>query len=188
MKKANTVMQSIVNTSQGAKVKITSTKPSLSDTDILDLAVQAGNATVGVADAQALLASTSEVLNKVIANLKNGGFKIVDLRSKEKSTVEGKQCSLFKSAFIDAVISAGKTEKTASIYYDAVALALKTGKPVDLNPAKKSGGAKKSNEDKAPVPFADLLAKVYNHLDFEKTLSESAQAEIVKILVAKKYL
>lgn len=188
MKKVNNVMQSIVKTSQGAKVKITSAKPSLSDNDILDLAIQAGKATVGVGDAQALLASTSEVLNEVIANLKNGGFKIVDLRSKEKSTVEGKQCALFKSAFIDAVIDAGKTEKTASIYYDAVALALKTGKPVDLNPAKKSGGAKKSSEDKAPTPMVDLLAKVYNHLDFEKTLSESAQKEIVAYLVAKKYL
>ena len=188
MKKANNnVMQSIVNTSQGAKVKITSAKPSLSDSDITDLAIQAGTASVGVSDAHALLASTSEVLNKVITNLKNGGFKIVDLRSKEKSTIEGKQCALFKSAFIDAVVDAGKTEKTAGIYYDAVALALKTGKPVDLNPAKKSG-AKKSGEDKAPTPMVELLAKVYNNLDFEKVLSENAQKEIVAYLVAKKYL
>jgi hypothetical protein len=190
MKKAtqSNVMQSIVNTSQGAKVKITSVKPSLSDSDITDLAVQAGKASVGVSDAHALLASTSEVLNKVIANLKSGGFKIVDLRSKEKSTVEGKQCALFKSAFIDAVVDAGKTEKTAGIYYDAVALALKTGKPVDLNPAKKSGAKKSGDADKNPVAIVDLLAKIYNHPDYEKTLNDATQKDIEAVLLAKKYL
>jgi hypothetical protein len=189
MKKQSNVMQSIVNTSQGAKVKITSIKPSLSDSDITDLAVQAGKASVGVSDAHSLLASTSEVLNKVITNLKSGGFKVVDLRSKEKSTVEGKQCALFKSAFIDAVVDAGKTQKTADIYYDAVALALKTGKPVDLNPAKKSGGAKKSGDaDKTPVAIVELLAKIYNHPDYEKTLNDATQKDIEAVLVAKKYL
>ena len=187
-KKQNPVMQSIVNTSQGAKVKITSSKPSLTNQDILDLAVQAGNAVVGVGDAQALLTSTSEVLDKVIANLKNGGFKPLDLRSKEGKGPQGEQTRIFKTAFIDSVIEAGKTDKTASIYYDAVILALKTGKPVNLNPAKKSGGAKKSGEDKSPVAIVDLLAKVYNHLDYEKTLSENTRKEIEAILVAKKYL
>ena len=190
MKKAtqSNVMQSIVNTSQGAKVKITSTKPSLSDSDITDLAIQAGSASAKVADAHSLLASTSEVLNKVITNLKSGGFKIVDLRSKEKSTVEGKQCALFKSAFIDAVVDAGKTEKTAGIYYDAVALALKTGKPVDLNPAKKSGAKKSGDADKTQVAIVELLAKIYNHPDYEKTLNDAAQKNIEEVLVAKKYL
>ena len=186
--KQSNAITAMVKTSQGATVKVVSAKPSLSDADVLDLAVQAGNATVGVGDAQALLASTSETLNKVITNLKNGGFKIVDLRSKEKSTIEGKQCALFKSAFIDAVVDAGKTEKTASIYYDAVALAFKTGKPVDLNPAKKSGGAKKSGDDKSPVAIVDLLAKIYNHPDYEKTLSDATQKNIESVLLAKKYL
>jgi hypothetical protein len=186
--KQSNAITAMVKTSQGATVKMVSAKPSLSDADVLDLAVQAGNASAGVADAHALLASTSEVLNKVITNLKNGGFKIVDLRSKEKSTVEGKQCALFKSAFIDAVVDAGKTEKTAGIYYDAVALAFKTGKPVDLNPAKKSGGAKKSGDDKSPVAIVDLLAKIYNHPDYEKTLSDATQKNIESVLLAKKYL
>ena len=65
---------------------------------------------------------------------------------------------------------------------------MKTGKPVNLNPAKKSGGAKKSGDDKSPVAIVDLLAKVYNHLDYEKTLSENTRKEIEAILIAKKYL
>lgn len=186
--KQTNAIATMVKTSQGATVKVVSAKPSLSDSDITDLAVQAGKASVGVSDAHALLASTSEVLNKVITNLKNGGFKIVDLRSKEKSTVEGKQCALFKSAFIDAVVDAGKTEKTAGIYYDAVTLALKTGKDVDLNPAKKSGAKKSGDADKTPVAIIDLLAKLYNHPDYEKTLNSTSQKDIEAILLAKKYL
>jgi hypothetical protein len=190
MKKAtqSNAIATMVKTSQGATVKVVSAKPSLSDSDITDLAIQAGSASAKVADAHTLLASTSEVLNKVITNLKNGGFKIVDLRSKEKSTVEGKQCALFKSAFIDAVVDAGKTEKTAGIYYDAVALALKTGKPVDLNPAKKSGAKKSGDADKTQVAIVELLAKIYNHPDYEKTLNDATQKNIEEVLVAKKYL
>jgi len=183
--KQTNAIATMVKTSQGATVKVVSAKPSLSDSDLLSLASQAGTASVGVSNAELALSSTSEVLNKVITNLKNGGFIPADLRSKEGKGAQGAQTRLFKAAFIDTVITAGKTEKTAQLYYDAVSASIKSGKPVNLNPAK--SGAKNTG-DKKPVAILDLLAKVFNHADFEKRFSTTAQSEIEKMLVAGKYL
>ena len=107
--KQTNAIATMVKTAQGATVKVVSAKPSLSDADLLSLASQAGTASVGVNNAELVLATTSEVLNKVITNLKNGGFIPADLRSKEGKGAQGAQTRLFKQGFIDTVLTAGKT-------------------------------------------------------------------------------
>jgi len=167
------VINSIIKTSQGANVKVQSSKPSLTSSESLDLVCDSAKFVVAYKDAEGKQASALESLNKSIANLHNGGVRFEDGRKKDQTTATAKQ------AFIDSLggkFSKSYTQDIWELFFKAVnsGKALKT-----LNKTRNSKGAK---TEKAEGLIINLLVKLYNHTDFEDTLSDEVQAEIIDIL------
>ena len=175
----NTV-STIITSAQGAKVKTVSAQSSLTNPEVLTLAGESAKAYMG-------FVSASESLNAVIEKAHKAGLRLVDTRNTKANSAKAiEQTKLFKSAFIDTVKGAGKSDKTAQNYYELVAKGINTGKGItSTNPS--MGKAKGKGKDKNPPAFLDVLAKVYNHADFE-TLSDIAQGEIEELLSEGGYI
>lgn len=170
------VIASLVTTSQGAKVKVVSDKPSLSGSEILDLVADSGKHIVSYKQAGDTMSSCLESLNKDIACLHNGGVRLQDGRSKDKQTL------VIKTALMDSLGNLSKSYKQDiwEMYFKAV----NSGKP--LKGLNKSRNSDKVKKEKDPVDFASVLAKVYNHADFD-SLSMTAQDEIKDLLLEAGY-
>jgi len=174
---SKSVIANIVTTSQGAKVKVVSDKPSLSGSEILDLVADSGKHIVSYKQAGDTMSSCLESLNKDIACLHNGGVRLQDGRSKDKQTL------VIKTALMDSLGNLSKSYKQDiwEMYFKAV----NSGKPLKgLN--KSRNNSDKVKKEKDPVDFASVLAKVYNHADFD-SLSLSTQDEIKDLLLEAGY-
>jgi uncharacterized protein YifE (UPF0438 family) len=174
MKTASKVIETIVTTSQGAKVKTQSTKASLTSLEILDLVTDSGSQVLAFKKAGDAQAKSLDALNQKIQALHNGGVRFEDGRKKDPQTASA------KSAFIDSLgddVSKTYKQDIWELFFKAVnsGKALKT-----LNKSRnKQDGAK---GQKSESPIINILVKLYNHSDFETMLSDEVQAEIVDIL------
>jgi|GEM_PF-4552111 len=167
------VINSIVKTSAGAIVKVQSTKPSLTSSETLDLIHDSAKFVVAYKASSDGMASALENLNKSIACLHNGGVRFEDGRKKDQATATA------KSAFLDSLGNLSKSYKQDiwELYFKAVnsGKALKT-----LNKSRNSGkGAKTEKTESAII---NILVKLYNHSDFDDTLSDEVKDEILDIL------
>ena len=167
------VISSIIKATSGATVKVTSTKPSLTSSESLDLIHDSAKYVLAYKDAGDKQVSALESLNKAISNLHNGGIRFEDGRKKDQATATA------KAAFIDSLGTLSKSYKQDiwELFFKAVnsGKALKT-----LNKSRNSGKGAKS--EKVEGSIVNLLVKLYNHSEFESELSDEVQAEILDIL------
>ena len=167
------VINTIVKTSQGATVKVSSDKPSLSGSEILDLVQDSAKQVLAYKSATDSQVSSLELLNEKIACLHNGGVRLQDGRSKDKQTL------VIKTAFIDSLGNLSKSYKQDQ--WELFFKAVNTGKAVKtLNKSRNSGKGAKGQKGESPI--VNILVKLYNHPDFESTLTDEVQAEIIDIL------
>jgi hypothetical protein len=170
------VIASLVTTSQGAKVKVVSDKPSLSGSEILDLTQDYAKGLIAYKEATDKQVSMLELINEKVACLHNGGVRLQDGRSKDKQTL------VIKTAFIDSLGNLSKSYKQDQ--WELFFKAVNSGKAIKtLNKSRNSDKVKK---EKDPVDFASVLAKVYNHADFD-SLSMTTQDEIKDLLLEAGY-
>ena len=185
--KLNPVIESIVTTSQGAKVKQVTVLTLL---DIMGLAGDAGASALLIGKDDALLESTYEskktnlaTFNAKALSIKTAGFTLADGRKQDKNTLA------IKTAFIDSLGSLADATKQA--YYEIFRKVVNSGeKTKGMNKSKdgrKGSKADKAKGEKAEVLFTNVLVALYNHSEFE-SLSESTQNEIVAILQAEECL
>lgn len=177
MTSQSTIIASIVKTSQGATVKTVPAKVSLSGSEILDMTQDMGKYVLAYKQAGDSQVSALESLNKTIANMHNGGVVIQDGRSKDKQSL------VIKSALLDSLGNLSKSYKQD--IWELVSKAVNTGKPLKTLNKSRNKSDKVKKEKEAPA-FADVLAKVYNHAEFD-TLSLSAQDEIKDLLLEAGY-
>jgi hypothetical protein len=176
MNTSKSVIANIVTTSQGAKVKVVTDKPSLSGNEILDLVQDSAKQVLAYKSAIDSQVSSLELLNEKIACLHNGGVRLQDGRSKDKQTL------VIKTAFIDSLGTLSKSYKQDQ--WELFFKAVNSGKAIKtLNKSRNSDKVKK---EKDPVDFASVLAKVYNHAEFD-TLSLASQDEIKDLLLEAGY-
>lgn len=173
---SKSVIANIVTTSQGAKVKVVTDKPSLSGAEILDLTQDYAKGLIAYKTASDAQVSALELLNGKVSALHNGGVRLQDGRSKDKQTL------VIKTAFIDSLGALSKSYKQDQ--WELFFKAVNSGKAIKtLN---KSRNSEKVKKEKDPVAFADVLAKVYNHADFD-SLSMATQDEIKDLLLEAGY-
>jgi hypothetical protein len=163
-------------TSQGAKVKTTSEKSSLTMPEMLDLVHDAGLQVLAYKGADDTKVQALEIINTKGLTMHNGGTRLADGRSNDPQT------KALKSAFIDSMGDLKPAYKQN--VYELFAKLVNSGKEIkDLN---KSRNSKKNGEGKAEVDFDVVIAKVYNHSDFAE-LSKNTQNELKEVLAKAGY-
>ena len=122
----------VTESSQGAKVKTVTTKPSFTKLEIVGLGVDLAKAYWNVA-------SGAETLNTIAKNAHEGGLRLVDLRKNKGES--GEATRVFKNAFVDEMSkNSTLSARTIGDYYELVAKGVNSGKPiVTTNPRKKAG-------------------------------------------------
>lgn len=181
MTKSNAIVslvETVKTTSQGAKVKTTSTKPSLTAVETLNLVTASAVACASGEKAKQEGADSLKTFNDSAINLNQGGVRLLDGRKKDPAS------QAHRKAFLDQCEKSGLASKTAQNYYELFFKVVNTGKPVKSFDFKTN--AKKSG-DKVEQDFAKVLASVYNHSGFDD-LSEDTQAEITELLTEAQYL
>jgi hypothetical protein len=173
------LVETVKTTSQGAKVKTVSTSPSLTATETLNLVTESAINCGSGESAKVLLAQSIEGFNKSAINLHNGGVRLLDGRKKDPSTMANRQ------AFLDQCEKSGLKPKTAQNYYELFFKVVNSGKAIKSFDFKTN--AKKSGGEKPEVALADILAKFYNHSEFESAPDE-VQAWVNEVLVSANYL
>jgi len=177
MKSQSKAIETIVKTSAGATVKVTSDKPSLTMPEMLDLVHDAGVQVIAYKGADDTKAKALEAINAKGLALHNGGTRLADGRSNDPQT------KALKAAFIDSMGSELKPAYKQNVY-ELFAKLVNSGKAIkDLN---KSRNSKKNGEPKGEPEFDIPVAKVYNHSDFA-TLSKATQAELKEVLAKAGY-
>ena len=178
MKSKSNVLSVVTSTitSQGAKVKTTSEKASLTMLEMIDLVVEAGKQALSYKGADDLKAKALEIINAKGLALHNGGTRLADGRSNDTQT------KALKSAFIDSMGDLKPAYKQN--VYELFAKLVNSGKAIkDLN---KSRNSKKNGEGKPEADFDIPVAKVYNHSKFAE-LSKATQTELKDILAEAGY-
>lgn len=181
MTKSNAIValvETVKTTSQGATVKTTSAKPSLTAVEALNLVTASAIACASGDKAKAEQAKALDEFNKSATNLHNGGVRLLDGRKKDPSS------QAHRKAFLDQAEKSGLAQKTAQNYYELFFKVVNSGKAIKSFDFKTN--AKKSG-DKVEQDFAKVLASVYNHSSFGE-LSEDTQNEITELLVQAEYL
>ena len=167
MKSQSKAIETMVKSSQGASVKITSEKSSLTMTEMLDLVCDAGKQVIAYKGADDVKAKALEIINAKGLALHNGGTRLADGRSKDKQT------ATLKSAFKDSLGDLKESYKQNC--YELFAKLVNTGKPIkDLN---KSKNKAKNGEGKGEPSFEGLLVKLECHSQLGE-FSEEFQAEL----------
>jgi len=183
MTKSNNAIVSLVETvkttSQGAKVKTTSSKPSLTAVETLNLISASAIACASGETALNGLEKALKDFNTSALNLHNGGIRLVDGRKKDLST------TVNRKAFLDQCEKSGLKAKTAQNYYEMFFKTVNSGK--ELKAFNYKSNAKKNGTDKAETALEDVLAKLYNHSGFEG-LSDELQNEVTELLTQAKYI
>ena len=172
------MVQTVKTTSQGATVKTTSAKPSLTAVETLNLITDSAQACAQGDKAKAVQAKALDAFNKSAINLNQAGVRLLDGRKKDPASQANRK------AFLDQCEKSGLAPKTAQNYYELFFKVVNSGKAIKSFDFKTN--AKKSG-DKPEVEFCKVLASVYNHSEFSE-LSEDAQNEITELLVAGNYL
>lgn len=172
------LVETVKTTSQGATVKTTSAKPSLTAVETLNLITDSAQACASGDKAKAEQAKALEQFNKSATNLHNAGVRLLDGRKKDPSSQANRK------AFLDQCEVSGLAPKTAQNYYELFFKVVNSGKAIKSFDFKTN--AKKSG-DKPEVEFCKVLASVYNHSSFGE-LSEEAQDEITQLLIEGNYL
>ena len=173
MKSQSKAIETIVQSSQGAKVKTVSANPSLTSTEILDLIHDSAKQVIAYKQAGDSQVSALETLNKKIACLHNGGVRLEDGRSGDKATKAA------RTAFKDSLGDLSATYKQD--IWELFRSGVNSGK--ELKTLNKSRNKNKgANQTKGEGEIINILVKLYNHSDFEDTLSPEVQAEITDIL------
>lgn len=171
------LVETVKKTSQGATVKTTSATPSLTAVEVLDLITASASACANGEKAKVEGETALKAFNKSATNLHNGGVRLLDGRKKDP------QSQSYRKSFLDQCSKDGLAEKTAQNYYEMFYKTVNSGKELKSfhfeKDAKKSKGEKGSTTTET---FANTLVAVYNHADFEKSLSVEAQNEITEIL------
>lgn len=183
MTKSNNAIVSLVETvkttSQGATVKTTSTKPSLTAVETLNLITESAIACSLGDKAKVEGAKALDSFNKSAINLNQAGVRLLDGRKKDPSSQANRK------AFLDQCEKSGLAPKTAQNYYELFFKVVNSGKAIKSFDFKTN--AKKSGGDKPEVDVNDILAKLYNHSGFGD-FSEEMQNEITELLVSANYL
>ena len=179
MKKETNAIESTVKTAQGATVKITSTKPSLTAVETLNLITSTAKSFALGDKASTDLEQALKAVNSSALNLHKGGVRLLDGRKKDPQTQQ------YRQAFLDQCEVSGLTPKTAQNYYEMFYSIVNSGK--ELKAFNYKSNAKKNGTDKSEVDICDVLAKVYNHSCFED-FSEEFQKEVTDILLTAKYI
>jgi hypothetical protein len=173
-----TLVETVKTTSQGATVKTTSSKPSLTAIETLNLVTASAIACASGEKAKVALGESLEAFNKGATNLHNAGVRLLDGRKKDPSTMANRK------AFLDQAEKSGLSPKTAQNYYELFFKVVNSGKAIKSFDFKTN--AKKSG-DKVEPALTDILAKLYNHSDFEG-LSDELQNEVTELLTDAKYI
>jgi hypothetical protein len=179
----------VTTTSTGAKVKQTTVVTML---DLIGFATEAGAGAIkaGAQDSiiESAMKAKTEALAKFNSNalsIKSSGVILLDGRKKGK---EAEQTLALKTAFIDSL--GDLAESTKQAYYEIFRKVVNSGekaKGMNKTEGGRKGKVSKKTESKGEGVFANALAMVYNHSEFD-SLSEATQAEIKAILVAEEYL
>lgn len=178
-------------TSTGATV---TKKSVITMLDLIGFATEAGKSALAVTSTEASIKTAFEARTKALAgfntsalSIKNSGVVLVDGRKKAGKDAE--QTLALKSAFMDSLGTLAEDTKQA--YYEIFRKVVNTGeKTKGMNKSKdgkRGSKVSKKTEEKSEGLFANVLAMVYNHSEFE-SLSEATQNEIKAILVAEEYL
>lgn len=180
------VIASLVKTSQGATV---TKKTVVTLLDVVGFATEAGKASLAVSQQDAILMSVEEakkkaleVFNAQALSIKASGYALADGRKQDANT------KTIRQAFLDSLGDLADTTKQA--YYEIFRKVVNTGtkaKGFNKTDGKRGSKVSKKSESKPEGSFANALASLYNHSEFE-SLSEATQAEIKAILVAEEYL
>ena len=167
MKSQSKAIETMVKTSQGATVKVSSEKSSLTMTEMLDLVHGAGVQVIAYKGADDTKAKALETLNAKGLALHNGGTRLADGRSKDKQT------ATLKQAFIDSMGDLKPAYKQNC--YELFAKLVNTGKAIkDLN---KSKNKAKNGESSDEPKFEGLLVKLECHSQLVE-FSDEFQAEL----------
>lgn len=169
-------IETIVQSSQGAKVKTVSANPSLTSTEILDLIHDSAKQVIAYKQAGDSQISALETLNKKITCLHNGGVRFEDGRSGDKATKAA------RTAFKDSLGDLSATYKQD--IWELFRSGVNSGK--ELKTLNKSRNKGKKGGDKGEPEFDTVIAKVYNHSEF-KTLSTATKKELKDILAKAGY-
>jgi hypothetical protein len=163
-------IETMVKTSQGATVKVTSDKSSLTMPEMLDLVADAGKQVSLYKGADDTKAKALETINAKGLALHNGGTRLADGRSKDKQTLTLKQ------AFLDSMGDLKPAYKQNC--YELFAKLVNNGKAIkDLNKSKN----KAKNGEATESPIENLFAKVYSHSGFDNQ-SEALKNAIIEAL------
>jgi hypothetical protein len=157
----------IVKTSQGATVKVTSEKSSLTMVEMLDLVADAGKQVLAYKGADDTKAKALETINAKGLALHKGGTRLADGRSKDKQT------ATLKQAFLDSMGDLKPAYKQNC--YELFAKLVNSGKTIkDLN---KSKNKAKNGEGDTEPKFEGLLVKLECHSQLSE-FSDKFQAEL----------
>jgi len=158
----------VSTSSQGAKV---TKKTIISNEQVMEMGAKIGGAFMG-------FLSASDSLEQVRVEIVKTGFKPIDLRQAKSDPVGAKQTEIFKSAFIDSVMTGGKSKRTAQDYFEIVAKGIRNNTEI------KSTNSRAKGKGKGKGKTADIMNQiiaVYNNDQFD-TLPESLQGEITEWL------
>ena len=174
-----TLVQTVKTTSQGATVKTTSAKPSLTAVETLNLITDSAIACASGDKAKLEGAKALDDFNKSAINLNQAGVRLLDGRKKDPSSQANRK------AFLDQCEKSGLAPKTAQNYYELFFKVVNSGKAIKSFDFKTN--AKKNGGDKAETALADVLAKFYNHSEFESAPDE-VQEWVTELLTDAKYI
>lgn len=188
-KKQSAVIASLVTTAKTSQGATVTKKTVVTLLDIVGFATEAGKASVTVSQQDAILLSVEEakkkaleVFNAKALSIKASGYILADGRKQDANT------KTIRQAFLDSLGDLATDTKQA--YYEIFRKVVNTGekaKGFNKSEGKRGSKVSKKTEGKPEALFANVLASLYNHSEFE-SLSEATQAEIKSILVAEEYL
>ena len=170
------MVETVKKTSQGATVKTTSAKPSLTAVETLNLITASASACSVGEKAKTEGETALKTFNTSALNLHNGGVRLLDGRKKDANSMANRK------AFLDQCEKDGLASKTAQNYYELFFKTVNSGKELKTFHFQKDAKKSKTEKDATPEPLANYLVAVYNHADFEKSFSVDAQNEIIEIL------
>jgi hypothetical protein len=162
------IVEQVTTSAQGAKV---TKKTIITNEQVMEMGTKIGGAFMG-------FLSASDSLEQVRQEIVKTGFKPIDLRTAKADPIGAKQTEIFKSAFIDQVMSGGKSKRTATDYFELVAKGIRNNTEI------KSTNNRAKGKGKGKGKTADVLNQViavYNNEQFD-TLPESLQTEITEYL------
>ena len=127
------LVKTVTESTQGAKVTVTSTKSSLTNDELMTEVSDLSNALLALNTATNTVATKTEEISKACKKLHDGGFRVLDGRIKDGDKTAIEQSKLFKSLMTDILTAGGLTKATAQSYFEQSAKAINSGKPFVKN-------------------------------------------------------